>query len=91
MNMQETSPARYRSAVTAFAVGLSVLVFYILACVSSPVAWSPDSAKIALLVKFKNDPGLIRIFMMDLVRIKHEINSLAGCQIVQKIPRLLTW
>jgi len=54
MDMQKTEKVGYSKAVASLVVGLSVLSIYILACVSSPVAWSPDSSKIAILV---NPPG----------------------------------
>ena len=66
MDMQETAKACYRKAVVALAVGVSVLSIYILACVSSPVAWSPDSSKIALLVTPPgNDFEIFAIFSYD--------------------------
>ena len=66
MNTQETEKAGYSKAVTALIVGLSVLSIYILACVSSPVSWSPDSSKIALLVTPPGDDfEIFAIFTYD--------------------------
>lgn len=66
MNMQETEKAGYGKAIAALAVGLSILSIYIFACVLSPVAWSPDSSKIALLVTPSgNEFEIFAIFSYD--------------------------
>lgn len=66
MDTQETVKVCYSKAVAALSVGLSVLLIYILACVSSPVAWSPDSSKIALLVTPPGDDfEIFAIFTYD--------------------------
>ena len=66
MDTQEIAKAGYGKAVAALVVGLSVLSIYILACVSSPVAWSPDSSKIALLVTPPGDDfEIFAIFTYD--------------------------
>ena len=46
--------------------GFSGLLFYVLSCVVSPVSWSPDSSKIALLVTpFDNDINFGGIFTYE--------------------------
>ena len=74
MNIQETEKTGYGKAVTALTVGLFVLLIYILACVSSPVAWSPDSSKIALLVTPPGDNiEIFAIFTYDVATGKHSL------------------
>ena len=66
MDTQKTAKDCYGKAITALSVGLSVLSIYILACVMSPVAWSPDSSKIALLVTPPgNEFEIFAIFSYD--------------------------
>lgn len=50
MNAQEVKIVGCRKAWIAFVAALSCLLIYVLACVLSPVGWSPDSSKIAILV-----------------------------------------
>lgn len=70
--MQETEKAGYSKPVATFVAGLSILSIYILACVSSPVAWSPDSSKIALLVTPPgNDFKMSAIFVYDVITGEH--------------------
>lgn len=67
MNAQETERIGYSKAVIALVAALSCLIIYILACVSSPVAWSPDSSQIALLVTpVGEDPNRFAIFVYDI-------------------------
>ena len=72
MDMQETTKVGHGKAVAALSVGLSVLLIYNLACVLSPVAWSPDSSKIALLVTPPGDDfEIFAIFTYDVTTGEH--------------------
>jgi Tol biopolymer transport system component len=57
----------HRVAILASTIALSSLVLCLLACVYSPVTWSPDSSKIALLVTLsEGDTNEFAIFTYDL-------------------------
>lgn len=72
MDTQKTKKVGYRGALIASAAALSCLVIYILACVMSPVTWSPDSSKIAILVTPPGeDPDKFAIFTYDVATGKH--------------------
>jgi Tol biopolymer transport system component len=59
-------------ALIASIAAVSCLVIYILACVMSPVTWSPDSSKIALLVTPPGDnPDIFAVFTYDIATGKH--------------------
>ena len=67
MDTQKTKKAGYSKALIALTAAVSCLVIYILACVMSPVTWSPDSSKIALLVTPPGDePNKFAIFTYDI-------------------------
>lgn len=72
MDMQATTKVGHGKAVVALSVGLSVLLIYNLACILSPVAWSPDSSKIALLVTPPGDDfEIFAIFTYDVTIGEH--------------------
>jgi Tol biopolymer transport system component len=61
-----------KQALVALIAAVSCLVIYILACVMSPVTWSPDSSKIALLVTPPGDnPDTFAIFTYDIATGEH--------------------
>ncbi len=61
-----------KQALVALIAAVSCLVIYILACVMSPVTWSPDSSKIALLVTPPGDnPDMFAIFTYDIATGEH--------------------
>ncbi|MFZ2146366.1 MAG: hypothetical protein WAV28_04025 [Sedimentisphaerales bacterium] len=67
MNTQEAKIVGCRKAWIAFVAALSCLIIYILACVLSPPAWSPDSSKIAILVTPPGEkPDTFAIFAYDI-------------------------
>ncbi|MHC4647087.1 MAG: TolB-like translocation protein [Planctomycetota bacterium] len=67
MNLKRSKHVGYRNPLIALSAALSCLVLYILACVTSPVTWSPDSSKIALLVTPPgDDPNKFAIFTYDI-------------------------
>ncbi|MFH1882142.1 MAG: hypothetical protein ABIL62_05460 [Planctomycetota bacterium] len=72
MNAQEVKIVGCRKAWIAFVAALSCLLIYVLACVLSPVGWSPDSSKIAILVTphgekpEKLDMDIFAIFTYDI-------------------------
>lgn len=74
MNAQEAKIVGYRKAWIAFVAALSCLLIYVLACVLSPVGWSPDSSKIAILVtpphgeksEKPEEPDIFAIFTYDI-------------------------
>ena len=73
MNAQEVKIVGCRKAWIAFVAALSCLLIYVLACVLSPVGWSPDSSKIAILVTpphgekpEKSKPDIFAIFTYDI-------------------------
>lgn len=72
MNAQKTNIISYRKAWIAFVASLSCLLIYVLACVLSPPAWSPDSSKIAILVTPPGDePDRFSIFTYDIITGTH--------------------
>ncbi|MHC4474395.1 MAG: TolB family protein [Planctomycetota bacterium] len=74
MNVQDTVKVDNRKVWAAVAAALSCLAIYILACVMSPVAWSPDSSKIALLVTPPEDsPDKFAIFTYDIAAGEHTL------------------
>lgn len=67
-----TEKAGHHKALIASIAALSCLAIYILACVMSPVTWSPDSSKIALLVTPPGDnPDMFAVFTYDIATGKH--------------------
>jgi Tol biopolymer transport system component len=72
MDKQKTEKAGHRKALIALIAAVSCLAIYILACVMSPVTWSPDSSKIALLVTPPDDnPDTFGIFTYDIATGEH--------------------
>jgi dipeptidyl aminopeptidase/acylaminoacyl peptidase len=69
---QKTEKVGHSKALIASIAAVSCLVIYILACVMSPVTWSPDSSKIALLVTPPGDnPDAFAIFTYDIATDEH--------------------
>jgi hypothetical protein len=67
MNAQEAKIAGCRKAWIAFVAALCCLLIYVLACVLSPVGWSPDSSKIAILVTPHGEhPDIFAIYTYDI-------------------------
>jgi len=67
MDTQKAKKAGFSKALIALTAAASCLVIYILACVLSPVTWSPDSSKIAMLVApMDEDPDVYAIFTYDI-------------------------
>jgi len=67
MSAQEVKIVGCRKAWIAFVAALSCLLIYVLACVLSPVGWSPDSSKIAILVTpHREHPDIFAIFTYDI-------------------------
>jgi len=67
MNTQEAKIVGCRKAWIAFVAAISCLLIYILACVLSPPAWSPDSSKVAVLVTPPGEhPDKFAIFTYDI-------------------------
>jgi len=74
MNAQEIKRIGYSKAVIALVAALSCIVIYILSCVLSPVTWSPDSSKIALLVTPRgDDPDKYAICTYDIATGEHAL------------------
>ncbi len=72
MNSKRIKRVGYRNALIALSAALSCLALYILACVSSPVSWSPDSSKIALLVTPPGDePNNFGLFIYNIITGDH--------------------
>jgi len=72
MGTQKTEKVGHSKALIASIAAVSCLVIYILACVVSPVTWSPDSSKIALLVTPPGDnPDMFAIFTYDIATGEH--------------------
>lgn len=72
MDTQKTKKAGFSKALIALTAAASCLVIYILACVLSPVTWSPDSSKIALLVTpMDEDPDVYALFTYDIATGRH--------------------
>jgi Tol biopolymer transport system component len=67
MDTQKIEKAGFSKALIALTAAASCLVIYILACVISPVTWSPDSSKIAMLVTPADDePAVYSLFTYDI-------------------------
>jgi Tol biopolymer transport system component len=67
-----TENVGHRKALIASVAAVSCLVIYVLACVMSPVTWSPDSSQIALLVTPPGDnPDTFAVFTYDIAAGKH--------------------
>jgi WD40 repeat protein len=67
MNAQKTKKATYNKALLALVATFSCFLIYVLACVRSPVSWSPDYSKIAILVTPPgDDPNKFAIFTYDI-------------------------
>jgi Tol biopolymer transport system component len=63
-----------RKSLLAVAAALSCILVYMLACVMSPVTWSPDSSKIALIVTPSGDAAeAVGLFTWDTVTGKREL------------------
>ena len=72
MDTRKTEKVGHRKALIALIAAVSCLLIYILACVMSPVTWSPDSSKIALLVTPPGDnPDMFAVFTYDIAAGKH--------------------
>ena len=72
MDTQKTEKTVNKQALIALTAAVSCLVIYILACVMSPVTWSPDSSQIALLVTPPGDnPDIFGIFTYDIATGEH--------------------
>jgi Tol biopolymer transport system component len=72
MGTRKIEKANNKQALTALIAAVSCLVIYILACVMSPVTWSPDSSRIALLVTPPGDnPDMFAIFTYDIATEEH--------------------
>jgi Tol biopolymer transport system component len=67
MDTRKDCKSDYSKAWVALVAAVSCLVIYILACVRSPVSWSPDLSKIAILVTPAGDePEKFGVFTYDL-------------------------
>ncbi len=76
-----------KQALVALIAAVSCLVIYILACVMSPVTWSPDSSKIALLVTPPGDnPDMFAIFTYDIASEEHLLLDKAKKEGVLSVP-----
>lgn len=60
-------------ALLAVGISLTALFLCICACVNSPVSWSPDSSKIAILVLPAEDDDQLAIFTYDLNTGRHNL------------------
>jgi Tol biopolymer transport system component len=82
-----TENVGHRKALIASAAAVSCLAIYILACVMSPVTWSPDSSKIALLVTPPGDnPDIFAVFTYDISTGEHLLLDMAKKQGAVSIP-----
>jgi Tol biopolymer transport system component len=82
-----TEKAGNKGALIALTAAVSCLVIYILACVMSPVTWSPDSSKIALLVTPPgDDPKIFAIFTYDIATGEHLLLDKAKKDGVLSVP-----
>ena len=88
MNMHNKSTICYGKAVTALIAGMAVLSIYIMGCVSSRVAWSPDSSKIALLVTPPGDNlTAFGIYVYDVITDKRILlDKVTGEDVVLSTP-----
>jgi len=67
MNTQEVKTVGCRKAWVAFVAASFCLLIYVMACVTSPPGWSPDSSKIAVLVSPPGDePEMFAMFTYDI-------------------------
>lgn len=71
MVTQKANRVAYTKALVALAAGACCFLIYVLACVMSPVTWSPDCSKIAILVTPSGDdpdkaPDKFAIFTYDI-------------------------
>lgn len=72
MNTQGPRLIGCRKAWIAFVAAISCLMIYILACIVSPPAWSPDSSKVAVLVTPPGEhPDKFAIFVYDIETGEH--------------------
>jgi Zn-dependent protease with chaperone function/Tol biopolymer transport system component len=62
------SPEKWskKAASVVLAIALLFFILYAMACVMSPIAWSPDSSKIALMVCPHEEPDKFAIFTYDI-------------------------
>ncbi len=82
-----TEKAGHRKALIALIAAVSCLAIYILACVMSPVTWSPDSSRIALLVTPPGDnPDMFAVFTYDIATGKHLLLDKAKKEGVISVP-----
>jgi len=87
MDTQKTENVGYSKALIASIAAVSCLIIYILACVMSPVTWSPDSSKIALLVTPPGDnPDMFAIFTYDIASEEHLLLDKAKKEGVLSVP-----
>lgn len=74
MNTLKVERTNTRKARIAFVAALSCLLVYVLACVMSPPAWSPDSSKIAILVSPPGEePDMFALFTYDIAADTHTL------------------
>ncbi|KPL25677.1 MAG: hypothetical protein AMJ75_00175 [Phycisphaerae bacterium SM1_79] len=74
MNTPEVDRTCSIKAWIAFLAAISCLMIYILACVVSPPAWSPDCSKIAILVSPRGDtPDKFALFTYDIAADTHTL------------------
>ena len=70
MDAQKAGKVGYSKALIALVAGVSCFLIYVLACIVSPVSWSPDCSKIAILVTLpfeeKEAPDKFAIFTYDI-------------------------
>ena len=68
MKTKKIKKVGYSKALIAYTAALCCLGIYILSCVLSPPAWSPDSSKVAVLVTVPStrEPVVFAIFTYDL-------------------------
>lgn len=82
-----TENTGHRKALIASIAAVSCLAIYILACVMSPVTWSPDSSRIALLVTPPGDnPDMFAVFTYDTATGKHLLLDKAKKEGVISVP-----
>jgi Tol biopolymer transport system component len=87
MDTQKTEKAGHSKALIASIAAVSCLALYILACVMSPVTWSPDSSRIALLVTPPGDnPDTFAIFTYDIATGEHLLLDKAKKEGVLSVP-----
>ncbi|MHC4657064.1 MAG: TolB family protein [Planctomycetota bacterium] len=87
MGTRKIEKAGNKQTLTALIAAVLCLVIYILACVMSPVTWSPDSSKIALLVTPPGDnPDMFAIFTYDIASEEHLLLDKAKKDGVLSVP-----